>query len=137
MCLSIGTPFVPNGKLNIFRCPKIWAHYSLIVMCLNIGTPNYHHFPFGINEKVVMLCVPIRRHFRVVLSCMRLAGMRHRCSFSSIDGIHRVFLVQLFSDNAQSCEAPSSLEFFFVSQIKYYIQSNVLMWSPLLKDHLS
>ena len=36
MCLSIGTPktmnfpFVPNVKLIIFRCPKIWAHYNLL-----------------------------------------------------------------------------------------------------------
>ena len=49
----------------IFRCPKIWAHYSLIVMCLNIGTSNKHHFPFGTNGKVVALGVPILKHFRV------------------------------------------------------------------------
>ena len=71
MCLSIGTlkiinfPFVPNGKLIIFRCPKIWAYYSLIIMCLNIKTPNNHHFPFGTNGKVVVLGVPILKHFRV------------------------------------------------------------------------
>ena len=74
MCLSIGTPknwakiinfpFVPNGKFIIFRCPKIWAHYILIMMCLNIGTPNNHHFPFETNEKVVVLGVPILKHFR-------------------------------------------------------------------------
>ena len=54
MCLSIGTlkdnefyfPFVPNGKFIIFRCRKIWAQYRLIIMCLNIGTPQNHHFPF-------------------------------------------------------------------------------------------
>ena len=34
-------------------------------MCLNIGTPNNHHFPFGTNEKVVVLGVPILKHFRV------------------------------------------------------------------------
>ena len=34
-------------------------------MCLNIGTPNNHYFPFGINEKVVVLGVPILKHFRV------------------------------------------------------------------------
>ena len=34
-------------------------------MCLNIGTPNNHHFPFGTNEKVVVLEVPILTHFRV------------------------------------------------------------------------
>ena len=38
MCLSIGTPktinfpFVPNVKLIIFRCPKGWAYYSLIII---------------------------------------------------------------------------------------------------------
>ena len=34
-------------------------------MCLNIGTTNNHHFPFGINGKVVVLGVPILKHFRV------------------------------------------------------------------------
>ena len=39
MCISIGTPniinfpFAPNVKLIIFRCPKVWAYYSLIIMC--------------------------------------------------------------------------------------------------------
>ena len=70
MCLSIGTPkikknpFVPNGKFVIFRCPKIWAHYSLIIMCLNIETPNNQDFPFWTNGKVVVLEVPILKHFR-------------------------------------------------------------------------
>ena len=35
-------------------------------MCLNIGTPNNHHFPFGSNGKLVVLGVPILKHFRVV-----------------------------------------------------------------------
>ena len=34
-------------------------------MCLNIGTPNNHHFPFGTNGKVAVLGVPILKHFRV------------------------------------------------------------------------
>ena len=51
----INFPFVPNGKFIIFRCPQIRAHYSLIIICLNIGTPNNHHFPFGTNEKVMVL----------------------------------------------------------------------------------
>ena len=73
MCLSIGTPkkinfpFVPNGKFIIFRCPKIWANYSLIIMCSNTGTPNNHHFLYGTNEKVVVLGVPILKHFRVLI----------------------------------------------------------------------
>ena len=35
-------------------------------MNLNIGTPNNHHFPFGTNGKVVVLGVPILKHFRVL-----------------------------------------------------------------------
>ena len=35
-------------------------------MCSIIGTPNNHHFPFGTNGKVVVLGVPILKHFRVV-----------------------------------------------------------------------
>ena len=34
-------------------------------MCSNIGTPNNHHFPFGTNGKIVVLGVPILKHFRV------------------------------------------------------------------------
>ena len=34
-------------------------------MYLNIGTLNNHHFSFGTNGKVVVLGVPILKHFRV------------------------------------------------------------------------
>ena len=37
-------------------------------MCSNTGTPNNHHFPFGTNGKVVVLGVPILKHFRVFTS---------------------------------------------------------------------
>ena len=40
----INFPFVSNGKFIIFRCPTIWAHHSLIIMCLDIRTSNNHHF---------------------------------------------------------------------------------------------
>ena len=48
MCLGIGTPkinnfpFVPNGKLIVFRCPKIKANYINSKICLNTGTPKNH-----------------------------------------------------------------------------------------------
>ena len=35
------------------------------MMCLNIGAPNNHHFPFGTNGKVEVLGFPILKHFRV------------------------------------------------------------------------
>ena len=61
----INFPFAPNGKFIIFRCPKIWAHYSPVIMSLNIRTPNNYYSPFGTNGKVVVLGGPIRKHFRV------------------------------------------------------------------------
>ena len=69
----INFPFVPNGKFIIFRCPRIWANYSLIIICPNIGTPSIHHFPFGTNGKVVVLGVPILKHFRVHCPMFRTA----------------------------------------------------------------
>ena len=35
-------------------------------MSSNIRTPNNHLFPFGTNGKVVVLGVPILKHFRVL-----------------------------------------------------------------------
>ena len=61
----MNVPFVPNVKLIIFKCPNIWAHYSLIIMCLNIGTPKIINFPFGTNGKLMVLGVPVFKHFRV------------------------------------------------------------------------
>ena len=49
-CLSIGTPktinfpFVSNGKLMVFRCPNIQAHYNEAVIYLNFGTPKNDEF---------------------------------------------------------------------------------------------
>ena len=59
-------------NLIILRCPKIWAHYSQIIMCFNIGTPKIINLPFGTNGKLMVSNVPIFKHFRVVLqtSCM-------------------------------------------------------------------
>ena len=50
MCLSnetpktINFPFVANGKLMIFRCPNIQAHYNEAVIYLNFGTPKNNEF---------------------------------------------------------------------------------------------
>ena len=39
MCVNIGTPknnkfsICSKWKINYFRCPKIWAHYSLVIIC--------------------------------------------------------------------------------------------------------
>ena len=49
-CLSIGTPktinfpFVSNGKIMVFRCPNIQAHYNEAVIYLNFGTPKNNEF---------------------------------------------------------------------------------------------
>ena len=41
------------------------AHYSLIIMCSYIGTPKTIIFPFGTNGKLMVLGVPVLKHFRV------------------------------------------------------------------------
>ena len=57
MCLSIGTPknnkfsICSKRKIIIFKCPKIRANNSLIIIGLNIGTPKNINFLFGTNEK--------------------------------------------------------------------------------------
>ena len=49
-CLSIGTPntinfpIVSNGKLMVFKCPNIQAHYNEGVIYLNFGTPKNNEF---------------------------------------------------------------------------------------------
>ena len=60
----INFPFVPNGKLIIFGCPKIWAYCSLVIMCLNIGTPK--NIFLGQMKKMIVLGVPILKYLRVV-----------------------------------------------------------------------
>ena len=69
MCLSIGTPknnkFLTNGKFIIFKCPKICANNSLIIIGLDTGIPKNINFLFGANEKSMTLSVPILKHFRV------------------------------------------------------------------------
>ena len=54
-------------NLSFLGVPK-FGHTTacLILMSLNIGTPKNHHFPFVRNGKVVVLGVPIFKHFRVL-----------------------------------------------------------------------
>ena len=40
----INFPFVSNGKLIIFTCSNIQAHYDEAVICLNFGTPESNEF---------------------------------------------------------------------------------------------
>ena len=55
-------------------------------MCSNIGTPNNHHFPFGTNGKVVVLGVPILKHFRVIITdtAFYLASVNFHWSFKCL-----------------------------------------------------
>ena len=70
-CLSIGTPktinfpFVANGKLMVFRCPNIQAHYDEAVIYLNFGTPKNNEFSIW-NKWKIFLGVPILKHIRVL-----------------------------------------------------------------------
>ena len=44
-------------------------------MCLNIGTPKTHHFPFGTNGKIVVLGV---RHFSVIEFTEYITGLKRK-----------------------------------------------------------
>ena len=77
-CLSIGTPktinfpFVSNGKLMIFRCPNIPAHYNEAVIYLNFGTPKNNEFSILEQmENLLFLGVPILKHIRVLQGKLR------------------------------------------------------------------
>ena len=51
---------------NLFLGIPKFGHIT-VIMCLNIGTPNDHHFQFGTNVKVGILGVPVLTHFRIIL----------------------------------------------------------------------
>ena len=60
-------------NLLFLGVPK-FGHVTGQLQCAkNIGTPNNHHFPFATNGKIVVLDVPILKHFRV---CIKLQWAR-------------------------------------------------------------
>ena len=74
MCLSIGTP--KNNKFSI--CPKSKIHYFQVSQNLGRVQPHYNvleywddlktiNFAFETNGKLMVLGVPILKHFRVFL----------------------------------------------------------------------
>ena len=51
----------------LFLGVPILKHITGQLQCAkNIRTPNNHHFPFATNAKIVVLGVPILKHFRVL-----------------------------------------------------------------------
>ena len=44
-------------------------------MCSNIGIPEPYNFPFGTNGKLMVLGVPIHKHFRVLYFQLYLDAM--------------------------------------------------------------
>ena len=91
MCLSIGThknnkfSICFKCKINYFRCPKIWAHYSLLIMYSKLGHLKIINFPFGTNGKSMVLCAPIFKHFRISCSAQRMK-MSSQGSYKSVLG---------------------------------------------------
>ena len=48
-------------------------------MCLNIGTPKNINFPFETNGKLMIVGVPILKHFRVILPALTLSRTKRLC----------------------------------------------------------
>ena len=64
------------------------------MMCLNIlniGTPNNYHFPFKTEQKVVVLGVPILKHFRVLLCPLEVQKLKIVEFANSIDSDDSVY----------------------------------------------
>ena len=47
--------------------PKFGQSIASLQMCLTIGTPKNINFPFETNGKLMILGVPILKHFRVLI----------------------------------------------------------------------
>ena len=73
------------GNLLFVGVPTFEHISSLIIMCLNIGTPNNRHVSFETNGKGVVSSVPTLRHFRVCLSLniKRILGLNGNSLCSS------------------------------------------------------
>ena len=57
-------------------------------MCSNIGTPKTINFPFGTNGKLMVLGVPIHKHFRVYEIMNVLEKVLLKC--------HKLFFIYLY-----------------------------------------
>ena len=54
-------------------------------MCLNTGTPKIINFPFGTNGKLMVLGVPIFKHFRVTSVDLAHYGVSRAKDWVSVD----------------------------------------------------
>ena len=132
MCLSIGTPknnsfsICSKWKINCFRCPKMWAHYSLLIRCLNIGFPRNYHFAFEINGKVVVLSVPILKHFKV-LPCI-LKSLKCKVAY-------RIYPKYLDTVNVRTPSFFLKRHLFYVPYISGHVPNSIFLlsvnvWTP-------
>ena len=84
-------------------------------MCLNIGTTNYHHFPFGTNGKVVVLGVPILKHFRVYQFLFAISLMLRTCFLMASDWVIAVCCIRLYFKGVWA-HHHDFVHFFFISK---------------------
>ena len=105
-CISIGTPknnkisICSKSKIDYFGCSKIWAHYSLIIMCSNIGTSKTINFPFWTNGKSKVLGVPILKHFSTLQHDLVVYHTIHQgvmCTLVCTVGAKIILISKLFT----------------------------------------
>ena len=58
-------PSIPMDGVPINPPPTPIPIDGVPIICLNIGTPKNINFPFGTNGKLMVLCVPILKYFRI------------------------------------------------------------------------
>ena len=72
LCLSFGTP--KNNKFSKWKIDYMSQYLGTLQSnsnVLNIGTPKHINFLFGTNGKLMVLGVPILKHFRVSSSALQ------------------------------------------------------------------
>ena len=99
----INFPFGTNGKFIIFRCPKVWAHYCLIIMCLNIGTPNNNYFPFRVVHKFSLPAENVR-HLWLPSILSGISCFLLRLLFTKNDFLPRLRAILLSAESQEEAE---------------------------------
>ena len=65
-------------------------------MCLNIGTPKIINFPFETNGKLLILDVPILKHYRIEIHFLLFqAGCQYHPPLDNIVGISQLLILRM------------------------------------------
>ena len=101
-------------------------------MCLNIGTPNNHHFPFGTNGKVVVLGVPILKHFWVNYE---QTANTHQCKLINVYQLFKFYgLFKGISAHCKDMQADLCLCCHMYHMVPFHYMQLKKNWNGVLNE---